>query len=87
MYDILIVILLIILGIATWLFVPAWIIKRNTHKVIKIFRKKNADRHSECQDRVRTGAEPAIPCQETDESARLQTQGAGIPDSTQCSVI
>ncbi len=41
-YDILIVILLIILGIATWLFVPAWIIKRNTHKVIKIFRQKNA---------------------------------------------
>jgi hypothetical protein len=40
--DVLIVIALIILGIVIWLFVPAWIIKRNTRKVIKIFRQKNA---------------------------------------------
>jgi hypothetical protein len=40
--DILLILLLIMMIIFSIFFMPAWMIRRNTSKVIAIFRKKNA---------------------------------------------
>jgi hypothetical protein len=40
--DILLVLLLFLIMISSIIFLPAWMIRRNTRKVIAIFRKNNA---------------------------------------------